>query len=212
MIDPFNITNHNRTEYELQEFLLYSFMVAGNSPSKTSTKLEKFLAGLPMEYNVSSGDFDTAYLPLSRLSVLLDWYDAKTVMLRLSINGFGSQSTTYQFFLEVIQLWKRNANAQPTAVSQWTFEEIQNLYGIGPKTARFFWLHSHEQASVAPIDTHVVKHLKANGLLPESTPTVTPSSIPVYREMERMYIDLAVRSGETLADYDLKVWNKYETA
>ncbi len=212
MIDPFNITNHNRSEHELQEFLLYSFLVSGKSASVICKKLDKFLIDLPMEYNTSVQSWDLASLPLSRIMVLMKWYDTKTIIDRLGHHGLGRQSNTYKFFEEVMSLWVRHPNTQPTAVSQWTFEEIQNLYGVGPKTARFFWLHSHAQATVAPIDTHAVKHLKEAGLLPEHTPTVTPSSIPVYRKMERMYIDLADQSGKTLADYDLQVWSKYATA
>jgi len=43
MIDPYNITNYNRTEGELQKFLLFCIVVAGKTAYIQAQKLEEFL-------------------------------------------------------------------------------------------------------------------------------------------------------------------------
>mgnify|MGYP003705459923 CR=1 FL=1 len=43
MIDPYNITNFNRTEAELQELLLFCILVAGKTAYIQAGKLEQFL-------------------------------------------------------------------------------------------------------------------------------------------------------------------------
>ena len=42
-IDPYNITNFNRTEGELQLFLLFCIVVAGKTAYIQAEKLEQFL-------------------------------------------------------------------------------------------------------------------------------------------------------------------------
>jgi len=43
MINPTTITNYNRTQSELEEFLMFSIMVAGKSAKQTAQKLNQFL-------------------------------------------------------------------------------------------------------------------------------------------------------------------------
>ena len=43
MIDPYNITNYNRTEGELQKFLLFCIVVAGKTAYIQAQKLEEFI-------------------------------------------------------------------------------------------------------------------------------------------------------------------------
>jgi hypothetical protein len=44
MITPTTITNYNRTEEELEEFLLFSILVAGKGAEQQAKKLDAFLA------------------------------------------------------------------------------------------------------------------------------------------------------------------------
>ena len=46
MIDPYNITNYNRTQNELEEFLLFCIVVAGKTAYIQSRKLDEFLASI----------------------------------------------------------------------------------------------------------------------------------------------------------------------
>lgn len=45
MIDPFNVTNYNRTQAQLQEWLLFSIFVAGKKATTQAAALDRFLNG-----------------------------------------------------------------------------------------------------------------------------------------------------------------------
>ena len=45
MIDPKKVTNYNRTQWQLQEFLLYCIVVAGKKSEIETRKLDLFLEG-----------------------------------------------------------------------------------------------------------------------------------------------------------------------
>jgi hypothetical protein len=46
MIDPYNITNYNRTQNELEEFLLFCIVVAGKTAYIQAQKLNEFLSSV----------------------------------------------------------------------------------------------------------------------------------------------------------------------
>jgi hypothetical protein len=46
MIDPYNITNYNRTEAELESFLLFCIVVAGKTAYIQARKLDEFLTSV----------------------------------------------------------------------------------------------------------------------------------------------------------------------
>ena len=46
MIDPYNITKYDRTQNELEEFLLFCIVVAGKTAYIQSRKLDEFLTSL----------------------------------------------------------------------------------------------------------------------------------------------------------------------
>lgn len=87
-----------------------------------------------------------------------------------------------------------------------TVTDLEQIHGIGPKTARFFVMHSRPNQRVAALDTHILKELKAHGVI---VPKSTPSAGPRYRHLERKFIQLADDSGMSVADYDLEVWKKH---
>ena len=43
MVNPYDITNYNRTQNELQEFLLFTIVVAGKTAYIQAQKLDQFL-------------------------------------------------------------------------------------------------------------------------------------------------------------------------
>ena len=46
MIDPYKITNYNRNQYELEEFLLFCIVVAGKTAYIQAQKLNDFLVSV----------------------------------------------------------------------------------------------------------------------------------------------------------------------
>lgn len=84
-----------------------------------------------------------------------------------------------------------------------TLEEIEGV--VGPKTARFFLLHSRPNQNVAVLDTHILKYMREKGInAPKQTPPLK------YRKFEALFLDLFKLFGEglSLAEFDLKIWSE----
>ncbi len=184
MIDPINITNFERTESELQEFLLFTIIVAGKTALIQAVKLDQFLQparimGLtPFEY-IKFLDEN------NHLRIML--CDAK----------IGQYSRVTQAFREVAKLDLNTVQVK----------DLEQIPGIGPKTARFFILHSRPNQRIAVLDTHVLSWLEEQTtdiLIPNSTPQ-SPSR---YRTLENLFLEHADKLNMTPEELDLTIWRE----
>jgi thermostable 8-oxoguanine DNA glycosylase len=86
-----------------------------------------------------------------------------------------------------------------------TVEELEQIPGIGPKTARCFVIHSRPDQMYAGLDTHLLHFLADLGYkVPKSTPTGTK-----YRNLEKIFLSLCQQVRMTVAELDLLIWNSY---
>lgn len=86
-----------------------------------------------------------------------------------------------------------------------TVESLMKVPGIGPKTARMTILYYEPGANVVPLDTHILKWLKAQGYnAPKSTPTGRR-----YLELEKAFIAEARKRKMTVRALDTEVWKSY---
>ena len=184
MIDPTKITNFNRSEQELQEFLLFCIAVAGKNATVTARNLEKLL-DYGREYCQGS--------PFEIIKTLSSKYDLKVLIKTF---GFGCQNVKSKGFIEAI-----NTNLD---LKKCDAVDLENIHGIGMKTSRFFLLHSRKNAEVACLDTHILQWLsKHSGLeIPKQTPTRKK-----YLELEAVFLKVANVLCIEPADLDLKIWN-----
>ena len=123
MINPAKVTNYNRTQSELQEFLLFCINVAGKKSAVESPKLEVFLERVR---NITGEDapFDgMKKLGTPRLVEIMHW---------AAISPYKQRHNSY---CDVLQL------GDLRAVS---ITRLLQVRGIGLKTARFFLSHSRE--------------------------------------------------------------------
>jgi thermostable 8-oxoguanine DNA glycosylase len=83
------------------------------------------------------------------------------------------------------------------------------IYGWGPKTARYFVLHSRPNQRFAPLDTHILKYLSAHGV--PNVPQTTPQSHRIYSKLEEHFLKIFDKQSryKTLAEFDLAIWNFY---
>lgn len=184
MIDPFNITKFDRTKAELEEFWLFCLVVAGKTASTQAKLLDGFLKSCEF-------DGDTPFEIIQSLVYDDDLLD----MIKLS--RLGQYNRLAKAFQQSLTL----------DLATCTVDDLERIHGVGPKTARFFLLHSRKNARVAALDTHILKHLKANGVAVKSE--VTPSSKKEYRKLEEEFLKLADSAQMSPADYDLTVWTQY---
>ena len=183
MITPTTITNYNRTEAELEEFLMFAILVAGKGAEQQAKKLDAFLT-----------DYRSDRSPFQYLEHIIANYSLTKEMMKHKLG----QYKRLLFAFTGILRFKGN-------LKNVTIEELESVKGIGSKTARFFILHSRPDQRVAVLDTHILKYLRDMG---HKVPKATPAKNK-YKAIEDIFISIADGLKMSIADLDLQVWNNY---
>jgi thermostable 8-oxoguanine DNA glycosylase len=179
MIDPKNITNFNRTEAELQEFLLFCVVVAGKNSHQQAKKLKAFL---------ELGTGDSPFEKIRNMGSILN------VWLNLQKVAMGQYDRISGVFWNV-------ADWQDLSLKQ--LSDVEAIKGIGPKTARFFLMHSRPNQEIATLDTHILKWLTSIGV--PNVPKATPSG-KRYLKLEQVFLAACRARHKTPAELDLEIW------
>jgi len=181
MIDPSDVINYARTPSELQEWWLFSIVVAGKTAVTQARLLDVFLKALPGR---------TPFGKLRRAEEEGKLYQA------LIDSRLGQYNRIHRAFVESLHLDLRND----------PLERLEQVHGVGPKTARMFLMHSRKDQQYAALDTHILKFLRSRG---HDAPLNTPSPGPKYRALEEAFLGHAKKAGMTPAAFDLSIWNSY---
>lgn len=184
MVDPFNVTKYDRTDRELEEFFFFCVFVAGKNAVQTAQKTHSFYMAF------ETNQFRFTQMNLNVQHLLLEELARK---FRL-----GKYETLSKFFKKYVR--------ESPDLRTITVEELMEYPGIGPKTARFFILHSRPGANVAVLDTHILKFLRERGLnAPKSTPTGR-----TYDLLEDAFLQIyRTTTYESVAEFDLDLWKRY---
>jgi thermostable 8-oxoguanine DNA glycosylase len=192
-IDPYNITNFNRTEEELQLFLLFCIVVAGKTAYIQADKLEQFLCSvnirLMMPERVSP--FQTIKSAEQHGILFEEIKKAKLGQYKKINSGF-----------------KYIAGCEFN-LSRMTPEILEKIPGVGMKTSRFFLLHSDKfyNNKIAILDTHILKFIKEN--IDDRAPKSTPVIPLTYRFWEDLFLKWCENNNKNVADFDLEIWKSY---
>jgi hypothetical protein len=84
--------------------------------------------------------------------------------------------------------------------------DLDALPQFGPKSARFFVLHTRPNVAYASLDTHILKWLGSLGF---AVPKQTPQNTKRYDALEQIYLAICKLVGATSADLDINVWMRY---
>lgn len=181
MVNPAQISNYGMTQEQLEEFLLFAIAVAGKNADTTARALERFLA-----LGDDVGPFQ-AIRNMGPLRLMHNLKKSRIGMYGKLIRAFPSVATGLFDLKTVLPV------------------QLERVHGIGPKTARFFVLHTQESARYAVLDTHILKWLRVKGYLaPKTTPTGRR-----YAELEKSFLKEADTMGTNPAELDLAIWNFY---
>jgi endonuclease III len=181
-ITPTEITNHNRSESELQSFWLFAAFCAGKNSDYAAACLTRLLNKCgdltPFEYLSSLGETN--------------------VHNALVAARIGQYSRLTRFIMESVKLDLRTA----------TLADLMGVFGVGPKTARFFLVHSRHDTEHAILDTHILKYLRSHGV---ETGSQTPTSMATYLKLEKIFLSIARAEfpNMSIAAIDLLLWMKY---
>lgn len=192
MIDPTKVTKFDRTEAELEEFLLFCVCVAGKTAKTQARLLEGFLTNLREVSKQLTGKSDQTPFQLI--------YNADSIgALRSEIekSRLGQYNRLEKSF--------RKTHDFIGKLKTITIDELETIPGIGPKTSRFFLLHSRKNQNIAVLDTHILHYMRDNGL---TSLSVTPSK-KEYALVEQTFLNHASSINKSIADLDLEIWTKY---
>lgn len=187
MIDPEKITNFNRTPHELEEFWVFCMMVAGKNSDVTARKVNAMF---------SRAEKDPSFSPLEFIQLGFGSLGDMTAWLQKHRVG--------QYTRMTAALRMSCALNDRIGLHKATVNDLEEIPGVGPKTSRFFLLHSRPDVEHVALDTHLLKWLWSRGL---KTPTTTPSK-EKYRKIEQKAIQMIKKAfpGKTLAEADLEIW------
>lgn len=186
MIDPFKFTNYNLTDRELEEYIIFSVLVAGKTARVVARQLVDLLDSRPNGKSV-------AYNPMP-LQLISEFQDLPNMLKGCGIGCQNAKAATLQ------ELARRKLNLRTCTV-----QDLESIKGIGEKTSRFFVLHTRPSQRLACLDTHILKWLKSKGVdVPKNRPKGKR-----YLELEQKFLQFSNKLRKSPAELDLEIWSKY---
>lgn len=185
-----SIGHATESKENAQWWMLYAIMVANKSAEQTEAKLIEFLAGAGAAIRT----------PFERVEKMVDTY---CLDRNLRWAKTGQYTRIEAAFRNVACKLPQVAGDDPR---EWTLDTIESVPGIGPKTARWFYLLAHPGACVAALDTHVLKFLRDQG---HEVPKATPPAGATYRRLEEAFLAECERLQMRPRDLDWTVWSVY---
>jgi len=192
MIDPKKVTDYNRNEWQLQEWLLYCVCVAGKKSEIESPKVRKFCLDPRFGFNLKPFDLIRKLLGVSSV-------EEDGLMQHLKKYKIAPYKQRYNSFVDAVRLL-------PDNLSEVTIDGLQEVRGISTKTSRFFLTHSREDFDEPVLDTHILRFLKEEGY---RVPTSTPQNPTEYARVANIFRRIANYEGKSVTDLDLEVWTQY---
>ena len=187
MINPAEVTNYNRTQSELQEFILFCINVAGKKSSVESPKLEIFIErAKDITKETSPFNCIKKLIKLGRLNEIMHW---------AKLSPYAQRYNSYVAVSKIKDL------------QTVTLNRLLQVPGIGLKTARFFLSHSREDFDEPMLDTHILRYLRDQGYV--DAPKSTPSNENTYYYFANIFKNIARQLGKTVTDLDLEIWKQY---
>jgi thermostable 8-oxoguanine DNA glycosylase len=178
MINPTQITNFERTDRELQLFWIFCILVAGKNSDVAARKVGSLFKNL--------GD----QTPFEYLNE-----NKHAIHNLLVANRVGQYNRIESALTQSLELDLRSA----------TLEDLMKIKGVGPKTARFFLLHSRHDCEHVILDVHILRYLRTRWQM--DVPINTPPPVE-YNRIEKLAANLIKSDFPNLsmAEADLLIW------
>jgi thermostable 8-oxoguanine DNA glycosylase len=187
MINPAEVTNYNRTQYELEEFILFCINVAGKKSAIEAPKLEVFIE--------RAKDITKETTPFNCIKKLIKLGRLNEIMHWAKLSPYAQRYNSYVAVAKIKDL------------QSVTLNRLLKVPGIGLKTARFFLSHSREDFDEPMLDTHILRFLRDQGYV--DAPKSTPSNENTYHYFANIFKNIARQLGKSVTDLDLEIWKQY---
>lgn len=195
MINAANIIDYNRTDTELEELLLFCIAVAGKSSKQIEKALDDFLS---LRFNLTKTRNFSPFKFIRFMNKFTKVTGCKDVLKNRIVNsGLGQHNKLTKSFTEISE--------SGLDLRKCSVDDLMQIHGIGPKTARFFIASSRPNQKMAVLDTHILKYIsKYRKDVPKSTP-----SGKKYIELENWFIEHCEKKGiKNIAEFDLLLWKQ----
>ena len=83
-------------------------------------------------------------------------------------------------------------------------EELEQIYGVGPKTSRFFVMWTRDDEEYGILDTHILKWLQEQGY---DVPDDTPQNKDRYKNIQNIFLNEAKNRKMEPRELDFMIWN-----
>lgn len=187
MINPAEVTNYNRTQSELEEFILFCINVAGKKSAIEAPKLEVFIERAKnITKETTPFNCIKKLIKLGRLNEIMHW---------AKLSPYAQRYNSYVAVAKIKDL------------QTVTLNRLLQVPGIGLKTARFFLSHSREDFDEPMLDTHILRFLRDQGYV--DAPKSTPTNENTYHYFANIFKNIARQLGKSVTDLDLEIWKQY---
>ena len=187
MINPAEVTNYNRTQSELEEFILFCINVAGKKSAIEAPKLEVFIERAKnITKETTPFNCIRKLIKLGRLNEIMHW---------AKLSPYAQRYNSYVAVAKIKDL------------QTVTLNRLLQVPGIGLKTARFFLSHSREDFDEPMLDTHILRFLRDQGYA--DAPKSTPTNENTYHYFANIFKNIARQLGKSVTDLDLEIWKQY---
>lgn len=187
MINPAEVTNYNRTQYELEEFILFCINVAGKKSAIEAPKLEVFIE--------RAKDITKETTPFNCIKKLIKLGRLNEIMHWAKLSPYAQRYNSYVAVVKIKDLRSVTVN------------RLLEVPGIGLKTSRFFLSHSRDNFDEPMLDTHILQFLRDQGY--KDAPKSTPSNVGIYNYYANVFKMFARTLGKSVTDLDLEIWKQY---
>jgi thermostable 8-oxoguanine DNA glycosylase len=195
MVDPYDLTKP-WDKVRLQEWFIFGVCVPGKNAGQTAKKVELLLDDMRVQYD----DHMIGY-PLM-FTHFAPFESIETAIKRGKLGWYLRKHRLGQY-KRINKALRGMIKVDPATV---TLEELEAIHGVGAKTARMLLLYTRPDQEMIPLDTHILKWLRAHGY---AAPKTTPPPGRKYRELEAAFIAEGKKRGLSAKEWDTKVWQQY---
>lgn len=192
-IDPYNITDYDRSDKDLELFLLFCIVVAGKTAYIQADKLDLFLISIR----------DRLMMPenISPFQIIKSADQHGILLQEIQKAKLGQYTKIYKAFKYI--------SDNKFDLKNTTTDDLEKIPGVGMKSSRFFLLHSDTtyKDRIAILDTHILKFIKEN--IDDRAPKSTPTIRVTYKYWEDLFLYWCQCNNKNVADFDLDIWKSY---
>ena len=135
---------------------------------------------------------------LKEMFDLIKFSDIENLKEKMASSGIGCYNIKSKTFKDLVE---SKLNLRTCGV-----DDLEKIKGIGCKTSRCFIIHSRPNQQLAGLDRHILNWL--NDLGHKNIPVSTPTGNK-YKKIEAIFLNEVKKSGKSVAELDLEIWNRY---